>query len=167
MKEGLVLPNEVLNHARKSIIQTLANDGSEHGGKDGMDAALLLIDLQNKKLNFALANNPLWILRNGELIEHEPDKMPVGRHDKQHIPFTNHEVNLLKGDLIFTFTDGYADQFGGSKGKKFKYSSLKSLILQHHHLKTEELKMKLKSVFDQWKGDLEQVDDVCIIGVKI
>lgn len=174
VKEGLEQPNDVLNHTRSIIIETLANDGTTEGGKDGMDCALLCFDFKHNKLQFALANNPLWLIRNGELMEYLPDKMPVGRHDKQEQPFTNHEIELIKGDWIIALTDGYPDQFGGNNalqqkagGKKFKYSNLKKLILACSQDSPELIKEKLHVVFEQWRGEMEQTDDVCIIGVKI
>ena len=167
VKEGFIRPDEILNHTRKIIIETLANDGSADGGKDGMDCSLLSFDFKNRKLQFALANNPVWIIRNGVCTEYTADKMPVGKHDKQNISFTLHEADLQSGDMIYTFTDGYADQFGGEKGKKFKYANLNKLLLENSHLELSALNFKLESVFNEWKGDLEQVDDVCVIGIRI
>lgn len=166
IREGRVNANEILNHTRKTIIHTLANDGSSEGGKDGMDAALIILDFKNARIEFALANNPLWIIREGQLIECNPDKMPVGKHDKQHIPFTNHELGLQAGDWIYIFTDGFADQFGGPKGKKFKYAALKDLLISVHHLSAHDQQVKLDESFKSWRGDLEQVDDVCIVGIR-
>lgn len=167
VKEGLMKPNEILDRTRRIIVETLANDGSEEGGKDGMDAALLSFDFKNMKLDFALANNPLWVIRSNELMEFTPDKMPVGKHDKQNISFTHHDLALQKGDLIIVFTDGYADQFGGEKGKKLKYSGLKTILIENANKELSVLKSKLSASFENWRGELEQVDDVCIIGVKI
>ena len=118
-------------------------------------------------LRFALANNPLWIVRNGELIEFLADKMPVGKHDKQHVPFSKQTIDLQNGDVIFVFTDGYADQFGGPKGKKFKYSNLQKMLIENVDLKMNELHSKLQMEFEDWKGDLEQIDDVCVIGIRV
>lgn len=173
VKDGIQNPDEILNQTRKNIIETLSNDGTAEGGKDGMDCSLLSFDLKNNKLYFALANNPLWVIRaskdkgTNELIEFSPDKMPVGRHDKQDVPFQLHSFELRKGDLIIAFTDGYADQFGGEKGKKFKYSGLKNILLQNSNSNLSDLNEKLSASFEDWKRDLEQVDDVCIIGVRI
>jgi serine phosphatase RsbU (regulator of sigma subunit) len=117
VKEGCLASDEILNHTRSTIIETLANDGSTEGGKDGMDAALIIFNPDKSELEFSLANNPLWIIRGGELLEFKADKMPVGRHDKQDTLFTRHSEKLQKEDLIYSFTDGFADQFGGEKGK--------------------------------------------------
>jgi serine phosphatase RsbU (regulator of sigma subunit) len=176
VKEGFVRPDEILIHTRNIIIETLANDGSEEGGKDGMDCSLLSFDFKNMKLQFALANNPVWIIRNQTCIEYTADKMPVGKHDKQSVPFTLHEIELHKGDIIYTFTDGFADQFGGPRGKKFKYANLQKLLLENSKLELETLNFILQTAFNEWKAwpnpeggvhELEQVDDVCIIGIKI
>jgi len=159
--------SELLNFTRKKIIETLANDGSKDGGKDGMDTALLVFNKDKTHLEFSLANNPLWIIRNNELIEYKPDKLPVGRHDNQHIPFTKNSIDLQKGDMIYIFTDGFADQFGGEKGKKFKYSALKELFFSIHSKPTDEQKAILDITFENWRGSLEQVDDVCVVGVRV
>jgi serine phosphatase RsbU (regulator of sigma subunit) len=167
VKEGFVSPNEILNETRKIVIETLANDGSEDGGKDGMDCSLLSFDFKNDKLEFALANNPLWIIRNEGRIEYKADKMPIGRHDMQHIPFTKHEIDLQKGDLIYIFTDGFADQFGGPKGKKFKYATFNNLLLENSNNSIIGQRSILSDTFLQWKGNFEQTDDVCVIGIRI
>jgi serine phosphatase RsbU (regulator of sigma subunit) len=119
------------------------------------------------ELEFSAANNPLWLIRNGELTEYKADKMPVGKYGDEMKPFTHQKIKLEKGDIIYTFTDGYADQFGGPKGKKFKYKQLEEILLQYHNLPMDDQKEILAKRFDEWKDNHEQVDDVCIIGVKI
>ncbi|MFN7013624.1 MAG: PP2C family protein-serine/threonine phosphatase [Bacteroidia bacterium] len=106
-------------------------------------------------------------MRKGEIIEFKPDKFPVGKYGEELKPFTLQKTDLQKGDIVYTFTDGFADQFGGPKGKKFKYKQLQELILSIHTLPMTQQKVKLNEVFEQWRGDLEQVDDVLFIGVKI
>ena len=165
--DKLTQPSDILNATRKKIIEHLLNDGSADGGKDGMDCSLISFDFKNKKLIYAAANNPVWIIRNKEFIALEADRMPIGKHDKDSIPFTQHEVELKKGDTVYTFTDGFADQFGGPRGKKFMYKQLENLLLSISHESMEIQKQKLEAVFENWKGDLEQVDDVCVIGVRI
>jgi serine phosphatase RsbU (regulator of sigma subunit) len=167
VKEGQTRSDEILNHTRRTIIQTLANDGSAEGGKDGMDAVLLIFNHDKTELEFSLANNPLWIIRTGELLEFKADKMPVGRHDKQDTLFARNTEKLHKGDLIYVFTDGFADQFGGEKGKKFKYAALKDLLLSVAEKPMEEQKLILSKTFENWRGNLEQVDDVCVVGVRV
>lgn len=160
-------PSDILNHTRNTIINRLKRDGSEDGGKDGMDCSLLCFDFENKLLKLAAANNPVWILRNNELIEIKPDKMPVGKSDKQLQTFTLHSFALEAGDTIYTLTDGFPDQFGGPNGKKFMSKRLKELLCSNAHLPLSQQKEIVETTFDNWIGDLEQVDDVCVIGIKI
>lgn len=165
--DRLLLPSEILNATRQKIINHLMNDGSSEGGKDGMDCSLICIDFKQLKMQYAAANNPIWIHRDNSIIHLKADKMPVGKHDKDTIPFANNIFDLNKGDIIYTFTDGFADQFGGEKGKKFKYKQLEELLLTISSNTMSNQHDMLLNSFNQWKGDLEQVDDVCVIGVRI
>jgi tetratricopeptide (TPR) repeat protein len=167
VKEDNTEPSHILNHTRTNIIDRLKKDGSIEGGKDGMDASLICFDFKNKKLTYSAANNPVWIVRDNQLSELSPDKMPVGKHEKDSIPFTQHQIDLQKGDVVYALTDGMPDQFGGPKGKKFMYKQLKELIISMSSLPMSEQKETLQSALNNWKGDLEQVDDVCIIGVRV
>nr|MBA3683402.1 SpoIIE family protein phosphatase [Bacteroidota bacterium] len=164
-------PAQILNHARQRIIQSLSQDGSLEGGKDGMDCSLVIFDLKNKKLNYASANNPVWIVRKGEngyeLIDLKSDRMPVGKHERDNVPFNEQTIDLKSGDMIYTLTDGFADQFGGAKGKKFKYKPLQDFLITHVNDSLNDQKQGLEKAFQNWRGSLEQVDDVCIIGVRI
>lgn len=160
-------PDAVLNYARHRIMEHMANDGSDEGGKDGMDGVLACFNFSENKMSFAAANNPLWVVRNGQLMDYPPDKMPVGKPMGAITPFTMHEVRLQKGDLVLMITDGYADQFGGPRGKKFMYKALKELIVKLSSLPMEEIGRQLKTSFDDWKGTYEQVDDVLVFGVRI
>lgn len=160
-------PASILNATRKTIIERLKKDGSAEGGKDGMDCSLISFDFVNNVFTYAAANNPVWIVRGQELLEFSPDKMPVGKHDKDGTAFTQHTITLQKNDVIYTLTDGLPDQFGGPKGKKFMYKRLKELLISLAHLQMAEQKERLALALNDWKGDLEQVDDVCVIGVKI
>ena len=165
--EKLMEPADILNATRKKVISHLANDGSAEGGKDGMDCSLCVFDFENKILKVTAAHNPVWIVRETEVIEIKPDKMPVGKHDRQEVPFTQHEIQLQIGDVVYTLTDGFPDQFGGEKGKKFMSKNLRELLAANAHLPMYEQKTLLETTFAQWKGDLEQVDDVTVIGVRI
>ena len=167
IEKNITLPNEILNDLRNSIIASLNPEGSEEEAQDGMDCVLCAYDFENMLLHVAAANNPLWIVRDGEVKEYQPDKMPVGKYGDDMKSFSLQTINLQKGDLVYTFTDGYADQFGGHKGKKFKYKQLETKLLEHHHLPMEAQKKALDEIFDNWKGNMEQVDDVLVIGIKI
>jgi tetratricopeptide (TPR) repeat protein len=160
-------PDLVLNNVREEIIKALNTDGSEEQSKDGMDAVLCSFDFQKHSLEFAAANNPVIIVRNNQLIEFKPDKFPVGIHQGELKPFTLQSTNLLKGDTVYTFTDGFADQFGGDKGKKLMTKNLKSLLLQISSKSLDAQKHELDRYFNEWKGNHEQVDDVLVIGVRV
>jgi serine phosphatase RsbU (regulator of sigma subunit) len=160
-------PDLLLNKQREAIIMSLNPEGTDEVSKDGMDCVLCSYDFQNKKVEFACANNPLWIIRDKQLLEYKPDKQPIGLHEGPKTDFTRHEVQLLPGDIVYTFTDGYADQFGGAKGKKFKLSHLKEMLVEICGKTLKEQREILDKTFEDWKGGLEQVDDVLIIAVKI
>lgn len=164
---GINEPAEILNHTRLTIIQRLKKDGSSEGGKDGMDCSLISFNKEKTKLVYAAANNPIWIIRNAELIELSPDKIPVGKHDRDSSSFTQHEVELQKGDMVYTLTDGFPDQFGGPKGKKFMYKKLKELLISVADKRTNEQHAVLKDILKDWMGNTEQVDDITIIGIRV
>ena len=112
------------------------------------------------------AHNPLWIIRNGELIETKANKQPIGKFDNPE-PYTTHTIELQKGDSIYIFSDGFADQFGGEKGKKLKTTNFKKLLLSIQTENMQKQKEIIDEAFEKWKGNLEQLDDVCVIGVKV
>lgn len=167
MEKGITEPASILSELRHMVIKSLKQDGINAESKDGMDMALIAIDDKHDTLEFAGANNPLWIVRNGQCMEYTADKRPIGFFRGKGLPFTNHKIQLQKGDSVYLFTDGYADQFGGPKGKKFKYKQFQEILISIQNepmLKQEEILYKR---FYDWKGTLEQVDDVLVIGVKI
>lgn len=166
-EKGIYKPDEIFNHVRERIISSLSAENSTNDSKDGMDGVVCRIDAAAGKIAFACANNPLWIIRNGAIIEFRPDKMPVGKHHGEHAPFTLNEIELAKNDIVYLLSDGYADQFGGEHGKKFKYKQLQHLLLEIHHLPMEKQREMLDLGFEKWRGNLEQVDDVLLIGFKI
>ncbi|MEO6303673.1 MAG: tetratricopeptide repeat protein [Bacteroidia bacterium] len=166
-EKKLFEPNEILGHTRIKIIERLKKDGSAEGGKDGMDCSLISFDFTNNKITFAGANNPIWIVRNNQILEFAPDKMPVGKHDKDNIAFSQQMVDLQKQDMIYALTDGMPDQFGGPKGKKFMYKQLKDLLITISILPVGEQKQALQIALNNWKGDYEQVDDICLIGIRV
>lgn len=165
---GLSDPGKILDKTREIIIQEF--EKSEDDVKDGMDISLCSINA--KTLSWAGANNPLWIIRKPvtkdneyEFIEIKANKQPIGKYIDQK-PFTTHSFELQQEDTIYIFTDGFQDQFGGDKGKKFKASKMKDLFLSIQDKPMEEQKEIIHDTFERWKGDLEQIDDVCIIGVR-
>ncbi|MGZ3904608.1 MAG: tetratricopeptide repeat protein, partial [Bacteroidia bacterium] len=160
-------PHDALNHTRSRLISSLKADGSEEGGKDGMDCILTAFDFKNNLVEYAAANNGFYIVRNGELLSFKADKMPVGKSPRDHESFTSQKIELQKGDTVYTLTDGFPDQFGGPKGKKFKYKPLEEILLANCHLSMQQQKELLLARFEDWRGDLEQVDDVLLIGIKI
>jgi len=159
---GLTEPGLILDKTRKIVVQEF--EKSEDDVKDGMDIALCT--LFGNKLEYAGAHNPLWIIRNDELIETKANKQPIGKFENP-LPFTTHNFDLQKGDMIYIFSDGFSDQFGGEKGKKFKSANFKKLLLRIHNKSMEKQKSIINETFDNWKSNLEQLDDVCVIGVRV
>ena len=161
---NLTSPAKILDNVTEMVIETFEKSNSNI--KDGMDIALCSFQKQNNQLEFSGANNPLYLIRNNELIEIKSDKQPVGKFVNTQ-PFTNHQIEIKKNDTVFLFTDGYSDQFGGPKGKKLKYKAFKQLLLDVHNKPMSEQLQTISSYFENWKGALEQIDDVCVIGVKV
>lgn len=166
-KSHLKHTDEILNELRRIIILAVNPEGSAEEGKDGMDTVLCRFDLKKMELEYSAANNSFYIIRNGELLVFKPDKMPVGKHIGLEKPFTRTVVPLEKGDCIYTFSDGYVDQFGGPKGKKFQSKQLKELFLANCHKPMYMQKEILNKQLQQWKGNCEQVDDILVIGIRI
>jgi serine phosphatase RsbU (regulator of sigma subunit) len=172
-EEKISAPSLILDHTRGKIIDRLKKDGSAEGGKDGMDCSVVSFDFKAMQLTYAAANNPVWIVRREQqtrelqLLELSPDKMPAGKHDRDHVPFSQHHFALYPGDMIYTLTDGLPDQFGGEKGKKFKHKKLKELLLSMSGEPVKVQKTLLQTAFMEWKGHHEQVDDVTLIGIRI
>lgn len=161
---GLAEPGKILDKTRELVLETFSK--SDKDVKDGMDISLLAINRKNNSVSWAGANNRLWYTSGNIMKEITADKQPIGKTDNPR-PFTTHSIHLEKDSLVFLFTDGYADQFGGPKGKKFKYKQLKELLIMNASKNMGEQKEALLNTFNNWKGNLEQVDDVCVIGVKV
>jgi serine phosphatase RsbU (regulator of sigma subunit) len=160
-------PADILDVLRLQVILALKQKGISGENKDGMDMALCRINKARTELLFAGANNGMYLVRNGVLQEYRPDKQPIGIAGGESRQFTQHSVPLSKGDNIYIFTDGYADQFGGPNGKKFKYSRMEKLLTECSALPANAQKAKIESAFDEWKNGHAQVDDVCMVGLKI
>lgn len=166
-------PAEVLNMLRDKIINALNQSGDFGESKDGMDITICRLDKLANKLTYSSANNDLYLIRKSEsgdgtpeLFEHKATRQPCGFYHKNE-PFTAHTIDLQKGDCIYTLTDGYADQFGGPKGKKFRAKQLQETLLTHSHLPFQEQLNELQQAMDAWRGDLEQLDDMLIIGIQV
>ncbi|WP_343635693.1 SpoIIE family protein phosphatase [Fluviicola sp.] len=155
---------ELLDQVRELVVQTLTKEA--RSVKDGMDISLGCFNHETKMLQWTGANNPLWIFRGEEILVTAPDKQPVGQFDGAK-PFTTHEIQLEANDWIILFSDGYADQFGGPKNKKYKYATFRDFIQAHRNKSGAELKASLKEEFENWKGNHEQTDDVCVMGIKL
>ena len=170
---GLLDPGKILDKAREIVITEF--EKSQEEVRDGMDISLCVFDRRTYRLQWAGANNPLWLVRNGELIEYKPNKQPIGKYAAVN-PFVTHDIETRRGDMLYVFTDGFADQFGGAGGKKFKTSALRETISSIHRLSPEEQRQELESRFENWRAlrmpdgsgkYYEQVDDVCFIGVRL
>lgn len=164
---GLKDPEAILDKLNELVEGTFSR--SEGQVRDGMDIALCIIKKSgdSTELTYSGANNPLWIIRADNTLEEiKADKQPIGRYDNRQ-PFTSKKVRLLEGDQIYLFSDGYADQFGGPSGKKFKYSRMKEELIQMAGSAMEEQSKMLSRKYHEWKGNLEQIDDVCVIGVRL
>ena len=160
----LIEPHHILDKTREIVVETF--ELGKEDVRDGMDIALCTINHKTNKLVFSGANNGLYFIRDGELTQYKPDKQPIGKYDDAK-PFTKQEIDLEKGDVIYTFSDGYADQFGGVKGKKYMYKKFRDILLEIHQKPMKDQHDILVDSFENWRGDLEQVDDVCVIGVRI
>lgn len=165
----LTKPNEILNHLNKTVNYTLNKSRKEEITlQDGMDIALCCYDKENKKLEYAGAYNPLYLVRKGQLLEFKADRQAVGAFVENELKlFTNTEIPIEVGDIVYVFSDGYADQFGGDQGKKFTYKRLKDTLVSISSKTMDEQRHTLHLTFEHWKGTLEQVDDVCLIGIKL
>ncbi|MFT4545159.1 MAG: serine phosphatase RsbU (regulator of sigma subunit) [Polaribacter sp.] len=169
-EEGLTTPSLVLDSLNRGVSSTLTlqADINDVGIKDGMDIAFVTIDYKNKKIQYAGAYNPLYIIRDGQLIETKGDKFPIGLSIDDRLKlFTNHTFDLIEGDVVYIFSDGYPDQFGGPMGKKFKYEQFRNLLLEIHELSPRKQFKQVSNRFEEWMGDLVQVDDVLVIGFRV
>ncbi len=155
-------PNEILDYVRKRLIKNLSHEG----GQDGMDGTVICFDKMKNTITYASAHNAPIMVRDKSIIELKADKMPIGKGIITD-PFTLHEIDHKKGDTIYFYTDGFADQFGGPKGKKFKYKTLNALLVENSELPLNKQAEMLLNAFTDWKGQLEQIDDVCVFAVRL
>jgi serine phosphatase RsbU (regulator of sigma subunit)/Tfp pilus assembly protein PilF len=166
-KNDMIQPNEILNKLRENVVNSLHQKGVEGEAQDGMDLSLCIINHEKTKLQFAGAYNPLYLIRDDVLIEYKPDKMPIGIYKDKTDSFTNHEIDIQTGDVFYLLTDGYVDQFGGPKAKKFMVKKFKDLLLEIYKKNMKEQKEILSNIFDEWKGNINQIDDILVMGIRI
>lgn len=160
-------PSQILNNANRLAVDVLRSSDGESYMRDGMDIALCTIDPKTKMLEFSGAHNPVYIIRNGEMSIIESDPFSIGSYVNNEREFTNHNYQLQTGDCLYLFSDGYVDQFGGPRGKKFMRKQFRQLLLDIAHLPMPEQKWRLSDTLDIWQGHQEQVDDILVIGIRI
>jgi two-component system, sensor histidine kinase LadS len=165
-EKGVMNSDVILNQLRMSIARTLKQEGKIGEQKDGIDMALVIYNMKTRQLEFSGANNPIYIVRNGEMLEYKGNNMPVAYYENMS-DFTRYTIDMKRGDRVYMFTDGFPDQFGGPQGKKFKYRPFKDLLLEVHERPMEEQHRILSLIFEEWKGDLSQIDDVLVIGLRL
>lgn len=159
--------NEALDYLNNDLFQTV-NKHKNEGEiiRDGMDLSLCALNIKKRELYYSGANNSIYVVRDKELIELKADKQAIGS-SIDHAPFTSQKIELIKGDMIFAFTDGYPDQFGGPRGKKLKYKKFKEILTENSGLEMSKQKTILSETLDDWQGNLEQLDDICVIGIRV
>jgi serine phosphatase RsbU (regulator of sigma subunit) len=160
-------PGEMLNKMRDGVVKTLHADTDEKSAKDGMDMTLCAINYKTLELQYAAAYNALYIVRGGDLMEYPANKFPIGKFVGEHRDFDNQTVQLKKGDTVYCFSDGYADQFGGPKGKKFMVGNFRKLLTEVSKSEIQDQKYILDKSLTDWQGSHEQVDDILLIGVRV
>jgi len=161
----VMMPDQILENLRQGIIKSLKQVAEEDSIKDGMDIAVCVVDFDKNTIWYAGANSPLYLVRGGELIHYRADKMPVAIHYKME-PFTLHKIDLQKGDAFYIFSDGFADQFGGPKQKKFMSMQLRETLVAMSGKPMLQQGERLNEIFEEWRGDGPQIDDVTLIGIR-
>ena len=165
-ERGSGRPSEILKVLNKLAFNALHKDRDEYLVRDGMDMALCNYDPDRRVLEYAGANSPLYIVRDGEVLKFQPDKRPIGSFELEGQDFTDHRILLEQGDMVYIFSDGYADQFGGPKGKKFLYKRFRDLLVEVSRYPAERQSGMLEEAFRGWRGVHEQVDDILVIGMR-
>jgi len=159
--------NTILNLLREKIKTSLHQTGKQGEANDGMDVAFCILHKNRKKLEFSGAYNPLFIFRGGVFREYRADRMPIGIYYGEKESFTNYEIDVQKGDTLYIFSDGFADQFGGPKGSKYMKFNLKKLLSEIYNKPMDTQRIILETEFEKWKGSFDQIDDVTILGIRI
>ena len=166
VNENMLDSAKILDSLRDHIIEALHQTWDDTEAKDGMDLSLVVVNTKTKELQYSGAYNPLYHFRNGELNEIKADKMPIGLHVKENKPFNARKLKLLKDDVVYLFSDGYADQFGGKQGRKFKYRRFKDLLKTASKLPMSEQKKLIAETHESWKNKEKQLDDILVIGLR-
>ena len=166
-REEKLSAGSILHRLRDLVKTTLSQTGKEGEAKDGMDIALIIFDKKKRKCQFSGAYNPLYLIRNSELTEVKADRMPIGIYQADEKEFSNNEVQLQKGDCLYVFSDGFSDQIGGDKGKKFLSKTMKELLVKIHGEPMSKQKEILQKSLADWMGSFSQVDDVLVAGLRI
>jgi len=159
--------NEILNELRKHLIKSLGQTGQRDEAKDGMEMALCVVDFDKKQIQFSGAFRPMYLVSEGALKVINGDRMPIGIYNEEEVSFTNKEIPFKENDIIYLFTDGYADQIGGLNRKTFKSAKLKELLKEICHKPLKEQKLILREEHEIWRSGQEQIDDIMILGVKL
>ena len=166
IREKVTEPDLILNRLREKIIEALGQKGNTMDVSDGMDGSIISYDLSNKKLVFSGALNPVYLIRNNKIIELRGDRMTLSYQDNIS-DFSRQEIQTKQNDLVYLFTDGYVDQFGGERKKKFRTAQFKEVLLRNHQYTMPVQKEMLINTYHNWKGSEEQVDDITLVGLKL
>ena len=166
-KREITQTNQVLNELRIQVKNTLRQTGKKGEADDGMDIALCALDTKTKILQYSGALNSLYLIQNNELVEFKADRMPIGFYPNEKPSFSNHEIQLKKGDIFYLFSDGYMDQFGGKKGFKFKTQSFQKILFENHNKPMLTQKEILEQELKNWMQGYDQTDDILVLGVRV
>jgi serine phosphatase RsbU (regulator of sigma subunit) len=175
-REGAIHASQVLEKLRDFVVNSLHQMGTLGEAQDGIEIALCIIDPRRKIMEFAGANRPVYLVRSrsgkrgsgpGELIHVKGDRMPIGIYEHESTPFTNHEIRLQKGDAVYLFSDGYVDQMGGPRRKTFRSVHFRELLLEIQDRNMEEQKQILQDRYLAWRGEVEQIDDILVLGFRL
>jgi len=165
-KTEVVTANVILNELRDYLVTSLRQIGDKEETRDGMEVALCVVDYDSRKIQYSGAFRPMYLIRNKELHVYKGDRMPIGIYNEVEVPFNSKEVQFEENDIIYLFTDGYVDQIGGPGRKTFRSSKFKQLLLDIHQKPMEEQKAMLEKVYEEWKSDMEQIDDIMVMGIR-
>jgi len=166
-RSKILKPHKILEQLRDILIKSLHQTGTRGEAQDGIEIALCVIDLKNHTMEYSGANRPLYIVRKDSVEHFRPDRMPIGIYEQEFVPFTNHSIKLQKDDGIYLFSDGYVDQLGGPLRKTFRVKKFRKLLVEIQDQSMESQKQLLLQNLKDWQGDVEQIDDILVMGIKI